>query len=267
MFFRLSSAELGLIVFGLVVAALVLGQLLGRRARRSADGLQEPLNVLQGALLGLVGLILAFGLALAVGRYDTRRGTVVDEANAIGTAYLRAQTLAEPQRGPSLALLVRYADEALVVARGVPGSDEASAAAAEGARLQRDLWALAGAALNAAPEASAPRLYVESLNELIDMQTVRLASLGNRVPTAILGVQLGAALLAMALLAAYMAYLGRGQWGLPLAAVLLTFLVLVTFDLDRPSRGLIRVPATALVDLRASMELPPAAAAAPRPRP
>ena len=49
--------------------------------------------MLQGALLGFMGLVLAFGLSLALGRYESRRAAVVDDANTIGTTYLRAQTL------------------------------------------------------------------------------------------------------------------------------------------------------------------------------
>ena len=81
------------------------GRGLGRRRRRplhaqAPHAYREPIGVLQGALLGIVGLILAFGLTLAVGRYQDRRADVVIDANTIGTAYLRAQTIAEPQRTP-----------------------------------------------------------------------------------------------------------------------------------------------------------------------
>ena len=71
------------------------------RARPGKSGLKEPLGVMQGALVGFVALLLAFGLTMAVGRYEARRNAVVLEANAIGTTYLRAQTLAnrcEPSR-------------------------------------------------------------------------------------------------------------------------------------------------------------------------
>ena len=87
--------------------------------------MREPFAVLQGALLDVVGLILAFGLSLAVGRYQDRRAAVVDEANAIGTTYLRAQMLAEPVGGRSLALLVQYTDQSIRLSSVVPGSAEA----------------------------------------------------------------------------------------------------------------------------------------------
>jgi hypothetical protein len=146
----------------------------------------------------------------------------------------------------------------------VPGSASARAAVADEARIQRRLWALAGQALDRAPVASAPRLYVETLNEMIDDETVRVAALSNRVPTAVLVLELLGSALALGLLAAYLVIVGRGLVGAFLAAGLVAFLLLVTADLDRPTRGLIRVPDTVLTSQLAAMALPPAAAAPSR---
>jgi len=90
-FFSLSSWTVALIIVALVGGITAVGVVLGRYLRKHSDALREPFGVLQGALLGVVGLILAFGLSLAVGRYEDRRAAVVAEANAIGTTYLRAQ--------------------------------------------------------------------------------------------------------------------------------------------------------------------------------
>jgi Flp pilus assembly protein TadB len=143
----------------------------------------------------------------------------------------------------------------------VPGSDGADAARAREEQIQRRLWSLAGDALETAPNASAPRLYVETLNEMIDAETVRVAALGNRVPTAVLVLEVLGSALALALLAAYLAIVGRGVLAVTVASALVAFLLLVTADLDRPTRGLIQVPDTALRNQLASMELPPAATA------
>jgi len=264
-FFRLNSLELGLILFAIVFGFSAVGLLLGRYFRHRSEHLREPVGVLQGALLGLVGLVLAFGLALAVGRYESRRAAVVDDANAIGTTYLRAQTLAEPARARSLELLRRYTDTSIRLSEAIPNSDASRRAIDDGEHLQRRLWALAGGALSDAPRDSAPRLYVETLNGMIDMQTVRIAALNNRVPGAVLFVEVLFAAVAFGLLAFYLALLGRGVLPVFLAAGLICLLLLVTFDLDRPTRGLITVPDTALKSLRAEMELPPAATAPTRP--
>ena len=147
------------------------------------------------------GLVLAFGLTLAVGRYEQRRVAVVDEANAIGTSYLRAQTLAEPQRSQSLALLRTYTDTSIRLSREVPGSTAARTTVAASGALQRKLWRLAGQALAGAPIASAPRLYVDSLNNTFNAQTTRIASRNNRVPGAVLTLELVGASAALGLLA------------------------------------------------------------------
>jgi hypothetical protein len=260
-FFRLSSLELGLMIFAIVLGTTLLGVAVGRRLRTHRDALREPFGVLQAALLGLVALILAFGLTMAVGRYDSRRAAVVQEANAIGTTYLRAQTLQEPVRSRSLEQLVRYTDSTIALSDSVPGSADAREAIADGQLLQRSLWRLAGEALSGSPTDSAPRLYVETLNEMIDMQTVRVSALNNRVPGAVLVIEVVGAAVALGLLALYLAILARGVLSVVLAAAFVSVLLLITFDLDRPVRGLVRVPDTPLVSLRASMELPPAARA------
>jgi hypothetical protein len=248
----------------MVLGATLLGAFLARRVRHLSDSLKEPFGILQAALLGLVGLLLAFGLSLAVSRYEGRRANVVSEANAIGTTYLRAQTLAEPMRSRSLALLVGYTRIAVRLSDVVPGSAASQAAVDAESGIQRRLWGLAGEALDAAPRASAPRLYVEALNEMIDDETVRVAALSNRVPTAVLVLELLGAAVALGLLAAYLALVGRGLVGVLLAAGLVAFLLLVTADLDRPTRGLIRVPDTVLTNQLAEMQQPPAAAAPSR---
>ena len=261
MFFSLSSWELGLLVFAVVGGAAAVGVLAGRYLRRHTERYREPVGALQGALLGVVGLILAFGLSLAVGRYQDRRADLVADANTIGTAYLRAQTIAEPQRSHSLTLLRRYNDLAIRITYEIPDSAAIRATSAEQGQLQRALWRLAGESLNAHPRDSAPRLYVDSLNDMIDQQTVRLAGLNNRVPGAVLWLELLGAALALGLLALYISMLGKGLIPIAAAAVIVSFLVLVTFDLDRPTRGLITIPASPLLAEKRTMSLPPAAPA------
>jgi hypothetical protein len=90
-------------------------------------------------------------------------------------------------------------------------------------------------------------------------QTVQVSALNNRVPTAVLVIEVVGAAVALGLLALYLAILARGVISVVLAAAFVSVLLLITFDLDRPVRGLVTVPDTPLVNLRASMALPPAA--------
>ena len=97
------------------------------------------------------------------------------------------------------------------------------------------------------------------------MQTVRVSALNNRVPSAVLLFEIVGSAVGLGLLALYLAILSRGVITVVLAAVFVSALLLVTFDLDRPTRGFVRVPDTPLLALRASMELPPAATAPAKP--
>jgi hypothetical protein len=241
------------------VGATALGAFIGSRVRHLSDALSEPFGVLQAAMLGVVGLILAFGLSLSLSRYEDRRSAIVTEANAIGTTYLRAQTLPEPARSRSLGLLVDYTGKAVQISEYPPGSDTEDRITGEEEYLQRRLWALAGETLDSHPVASAPRLYVETLNETIDAQAARVAALNNQVPDTVLLLEIIGASVALALLAAYLALVGRGFVGVLLASILVAFLLFVTADLDRPTRGPIEVPDTVIHNQYEEMQLPPAA--------
>jgi hypothetical protein len=265
--FRLNTLALTLLVAGIVVGVTLGGVALGRFLRERGEGLREPLGVVQGALVGFVALILAFGLTMAVGRYESRRAAVVDEANTIGTTYLRAETLAEPMRTESMQLLTRYTDTRIALSDSIPGSAAFRRASAEGQEIQRKLWGLAGQAMNEAPTSSAPRLYVETLNEMIDAHTTRVAGLANRIPDSVMYLQIAISALAFGVLAMYLALLGRGTLPALVGALMVTLVLLVIFDLDRPHRGFITVPSTALIAQRASMSLPPTAVAPTPPLP
>ena len=239
---------LALIIVAVVFGATLFGLLIGGRSRHLAENLGEPLGVLQGALLGVVGLILAFGLSLALSRYEDRRATVVEEANTIGTTYLRAQMLEPDVAAPSLRLLARYSDSAVEVADRMPGSAEENDAIAEEEEIQGELWKLARRAMADQPNQNAPGLYVESLNDMIDAQATREAALSNRVPVPVYILELLGAAIALALLAGYLELIGRGTHAVFLVAGLVALLLFITADLDRPTRGPIKVPDTPLAN-------------------
>jgi hypothetical protein len=264
-YFTLPNWEAIVAVVVIVGAATAAGYATGHYLREHEATLREPFGIVQGALLGVVGLILAFGLTLAVGRYEDRRAATVAEANAIGTSYLRAQLIAEPERTKSIELFRSYTDLALLVSREIPGSPAMRRTTASQGLLQRRLWRLAGQAVDKAPVATAPRLYVDSLNTTFDAQSSRLSALSNRVPGEVLTLEVLGAAVAMGLLALHISLLGRGLPAMIVAAVLVTLLLLVTFDLDRPTRGFIKVPASPLAAVRASMALPAAATGPSRP--
>ena len=143
MFFGLNSWLLALVLAGILFGATFLGLAAGRSLSHHRETLREPFGVVQAALLTLVGLILAFGLAMAVGRYESRRAAVVERCQRIGTAYLRAQTLREPVRSLALPLYPRYTDESIRLGQTAPGSNEQRARDRGGVRTPApplELW-------------------------------------------------------------------------------------------------------------------------------
>ncbi|MEP6651455.1 MAG: hypothetical protein ABJA74_16310 [Lapillicoccus sp.] len=256
--FQLNTVVLTLLLFGVIIGATLAGHLIGRSVRHNSEGLREPFGVIQAAMLGFMALVLAFGLSLAVGRYENRRVAVVNEANALSAAYLRAQTLSEPNRTRSLELLRQLTDTSIAIAQTVPGSPEQNEAIARSGQTQRALWAQAGQAVISEPTATASRLYLESLNDAFDSHSSRVFGLGDRVPWEILVLEIVGSAIALALLALHLGTLGRGPAIALLAAVLVAGTLFITFDLDRPVRGLISVSADPLTQLRSSMADPPA---------
>ena len=261
MLFEADTAVLIFVISIIIGSFIAAGVLLGRRMRSTAtsDQHRESLGVVQGALLGLVGLLLAFGLTMAVTRYEVRRDVLVEEANAIGTTYLRAQLLAEPERTTSMELLREYTDAAIAMNESPPDSREFDVAVQAMDDLHNDLWRVAGVAISRAPQDSAPRLYIETLNDTIDRHADRVASLRNRVPSAVWILQILGSAVALGVLSLYLSILGRGLLTPLLAGIFVILILFNSFDLDRPRRGFIHVPSAALTDVRATMDLPPAA--------
>ena len=238
--------------------ATALGAFVGHRMRHLSESLSESFGVMQGAMLGVVGLILAFGLSLALSRYEDRRAAIVDETNAIGTTYLRAQTLRRAGPKPVAELARHLHRERRSRLRVHARKQGGGGRGGQGGTASAPPLVAGGGALDGAPAASAPRLYVETLNEMIDAQTTRVAALNNQVPDAVMFLEILGAAIALAVLSAYLALVGRGLTGLLLATILVAFLLFVTADLDRPTRGLITVPDTVLHEQLNSMRLPPA---------
>lgn len=257
MLFRLNGLLLVLVLLVPLVASAAAGERIGRRRPFDEDREHTVIGMAQNALLGFVALLLAFGLTMAVGRYEARRDALLAEANSIGTAHLRARTIAEPQRAESLDLLRRYIDVRIALSAEAPGSEPFRRLVATSSTVEADLWLRAAASLETAPTANASRLFVESLNELFDDDTTRVAELADHVPTTVVYLQIAASTLAVGVMSAHFAALGRRR--LPAAITVLAFatVLLVMLDLDRPQRGLITIDAAPLEAARQMMDVAP----------
>jgi hypothetical protein len=231
---------------GLFLAVLLLlevGRRIGhRRLKREGDTVFGGIGSLDGAVLGLLGLLVAFSFSGAASRFDARRQLVVQEANAIGTAYLRVDLLAAPAQPAVRASFRRYLDSRLEVYRRLPDVEAARDELRRSADLQAQLWALAVAACGQAGSSSdACRLLLPALNEMIDITTTRTGAAGIHPPRVIFAMLVVTALTS-ALLAGYGLAAGRTRKSLHMVAfaAVIAVAVYVIVDLEYPRLGLIR---------------------------
>jgi hypothetical protein len=204
-----------------------------------------------GSTLGLLAFMLAFTFGMASSRYDARKQFVVDEANAIRAADLRAQLLAEPRRSAIRALLLEYVDVRL---RGVLDRREQANAIKRSEQIHEILWSnVASIGTEVAPPDRAA--LAASLIEVINLHTKRLnAVTHNRIYGAIWVALYSLAVLAMGMLGFRAGMVGRRS---PLAIFILALafsavLVLIN-DLDRPQQGLVKVSQQTMIDLQTSL--------------
>jgi hypothetical protein len=251
----------GAVTAGLFIGILLLlelGRWLGARAlaRGGAAGLAGS-EALQTAVFALLGLMIAFTFSGALNRFDTRRAQAVDEANAMGTAYLRIALLPASAQ-PALRELIRsYADARIATYGKLPDVAAAQAEVGRSQQLQNEIWKHAVAAV-ALPDATAGTnlLMMPALNEMFDLATTRLAATQMHPPMVIYAMLVGLAL-ASALLAGYHAAGDRAHGWLHQVgfAAIIAFTVYINIDLEFPRLGWIRLDAIdqVLVAARASM--------------
>jgi hypothetical protein len=247
--FTFDSAAVAAIIVGVVIAAMVIGVVLGRRFRDESPHLHGSIDVVQGALFGMIGLLLAFGLSLALDRYEERRAAIVAEANAIGQVIDTAELLPEPVRSQTAELVDRYVRASIGLSNVVVGSSRFDELDAEMSELYSEMWAIGGEVAVNDPESTVAELHLLALSDASGTHTERLESLENRVPDEITGLLLLVVLLSVGSLAMHLTVVGRGILSSLAAATVVALILLALLDLDRPNRGLITVPDTALVAL------------------
>lgn len=238
---------IALVVFGGVVLAAEVGYRIGAR-RRKTEGERADLGVVQGAVLGLLGLLLGFSFAGAAGRFLDRQDLIVREANAIGTAYLRADLIDEPQRGSLRGMLSEYTR--LRIEGGKAFSLEERAEHAQASEILHErLWETAIEGVRSKPEVV--EVVIPAINDVIDLHTTRLAAARRHLPLPVMTLLMACAGLSLWMMGYSNGLSRRRNVGMmiPLAFVVASA-IWFTIDLDYPRRGLIRLNDGPLMDLK-----------------
>jgi hypothetical protein len=224
---------------------------------RTSDEKEGPTAMIVGSLLALMAFLLAITMGMASDRFDSRRSLVLAEANSVGTTYLRAGYLPEPASSKIRDLIREYvplrivtndlADVRLKIARSV--------------EIHAEVWSIAEGLARATPDSDVLALFIDSLNETIDLHETRIiAGLYARVPETILILLLLGSMLTLAMVG-YNAglTLRRSPLTTVVLIVVLGAVIALVVDLDRPREGFLEVSQRPLIDLQEQIgALPPA---------
>ncbi|NTV62101.1 MAG: hypothetical protein HGA65_01010 [Oscillochloris sp.] len=243
-----------LLVVLIALAAAEVGYRIAQARRQHASNdTTSGVGTMLGSILALLAFMLAFQIGVATTRFSDRRQLLIDEANGVGTAYLRTDfldpVLAEQSRG----LLREYIDVRLAAidpsqfTRGIARSEEIHSA----------LWAAARSAVATNPDSVSVGLYIEALNEVIDLHTKRLMAVTNRVSLSVWLSISTMTCLSFAIVGFHNGLLSSRNT-IALLALVLVYGAVITLlaDLDRPGEGLMRLNPQALLDLQRQIRPP-----------
>jgi len=239
-----------------VILALVAAEIgfrigLNRQRKNPTEGETRATGTVVAGILGLMAFLMAFSIGIVIDQQGNRKALVVEEANAVGTAYLRADFLSEPDRTSTQDLLREYV-EIRIAAAADPSKLGAVVKRSE--EIHSELWSIVVDTVRQGNESDITGLFVESINDVIDVHSLRLAAIDLRLPR-VLGIVLYIATLLSFLLVGIANSLDGKRDLTAILIFTLAFVAVLTIivDLDRPQEGLITVSQTALSDLLRQM--------------
>jgi hypothetical protein len=243
---------LGMLVF------FEIGREIGlRRLKRSSSGLAAGIGASEGVVFALLGLLIAFTFTGAATRFEARRHLIVEEANDIGTAYLRIDLLAAKDQPAIRELFKRYTEQRLKSYRDIRKEQMTASNQAATAKLQQDIWRTAiFAAKNPQASVDATKLLLPALNAMIDITTTRTIASRNHPPIAIYFLLFGLSLMAATLIGYGTSTNTDRVWLHKIAfALVITLTSYIIIDLEYPRLGLIRIDADdqVLIDTLSAM--------------
>ena len=239
------------LTFFLLSFSAWLGKSLSKRRPTFEGAAREDFNVVLAATLTLLALIIGFTFSMALNRYDQRKNLEEEEANAIGTEYLRADLLPAADAAKVQTLLLDYVDQR-VLFYSTRDDQQLRKIDAQTAKLQAELWSAVQASAVARPE-PVIALAVAGMNDVLNSQGYTQAAWWNRIPTAAWGLMAAMAICSN-LLVGFGARYGKGNSILLLVLPLIVSIAfLLIADIDSPRAGLIRVIPQNLLSLSESL--------------
>lgn len=256
---------IALLLLGGLLATLEVSFRMGRRAKQRSGDDKAQMGTIQGAVLGMLGLLLGFSFAGAASRLEQRQDLLLAEANAIGTAFLRADLLPTATRGSLKSLLLAYTQNRVRFFE-VLDSRRFASVRAEAEALHQQIWAAALRGVEAAPQAT--MAVLPAINELFDLHTARVDALARSLPAMVLTLLVVSSMVAVGTVGYGCGLAGRRNPAFTTAlAVLVASVLWVVIDLDHPRVGMIRINQDTMLGTQATLEMGMATAGEPVTRP
>jgi len=239
-----------------ILAGIEGGYRLGRAALTRSDAEKEaPVSAIAGTVLAMLAFMMAFTFGIVSDRYDARKALVLEEANAIRTAWLRAAFLPEPDRGEAVALLRQYVDGRL---SSIQSGDFAAVqrAVVQAGDIQRRLWDMAVVNARKDMNSDVAALYVDALNALTTVHASRVSvGIHARMPAGIWIALYVLVMLSMVAVGYHTAIAGsRRSWMMLILGLSFTLVITLIVALDRPRSGYVPVSQQPLEDLRSAID-------------
>lgn len=252
--FSAYAPYLGLLLFVGMIASAELGHFIARRRARE-QGQADGAGLIDTAIFALLGLLVAFTFSGAADRFDKRRSLIVEEANAIGTAYLRLDLLPAPAQDDMRLLFRRYVEARLAIYRALPDTVAARAHFNAANDMQQEIWNRAIAASAGAQDVR--MLLLPAVNDMIDITTTRTMAMLTHTPPLIFILLIGFALVSALLAGRALPVESRRHWlRSVLYALTMSAAIYVIIDMEYPRAGVIRIDDfdSVLESVRSSMK-------------
>jgi len=245
-----------LLVFVLSLVVLWLSALVGARflrpRRKLEEGNRDDFGVILAATLTLLGLIVGFSFSMAISRYDQRKNLEEEEANAIGTEYLRAGLLPEAEAAKVRSLLKDYLGQRILFYT-VRDREAHGQVNARTAKLQADLWDAVRAPAAAQPTPLSA-LAVAGMNDVLNAQGYTQAAWWNRIPIAAWGLMGIIAICCNVLVGYGMRHIKSEAYLLLILPLIVAISFALIADIDSPRGGLITVKPQNLMSFQESLQ-------------
>ncbi|MET0588697.1 MAG: hypothetical protein ABWZ75_09260 [Novosphingobium sp.] len=252
----------GIFLFATMLLAAYAGTRLRAHRKEYLESLGDdgsgPEGYVVSGVLGLLALLLGFTFSIAVDRFDARRVMVLEEANAIGTAYLRSQLLGEPHRSRMSGILKDYTENRVVLAESKPDDENRIALIKKNDALLVDLWSATAASFDSIRDIDFSSALVESVNTVIDDDSARKAARLAHVPLGVFVALYFYILISACMLGYVLGESGpRRRMGASVFILLLAMSMVLIIDIDKPTTGWVRESQLPMILLRNSIRAQP----------